>query len=95
MKTKEELNALKEEVEAMKKKLADLTEEELVQVSGGCGGIGECPRCLSTPDFKCQDVINNCMYLYRDIGFDYYKAYYLCRLYKIEWITGRDPWEVE
>ena len=35
MKTKEELNALKEEVEVLKKKLAELTEEELDQVSGG------------------------------------------------------------
>ena len=35
MKTAEELNAIKEEVEALNKKLAELTEEELVQVSGG------------------------------------------------------------
>ena len=35
MKTKEELNALKEEVETLNKKLADLTEEELAQVTGG------------------------------------------------------------
>ena len=35
MKTKEELNALKEEVEALNKKLHELTEEELKQVSGG------------------------------------------------------------
>ena len=35
MKTKEELNALKEEVEALNKKLAELTEEELKQVAGG------------------------------------------------------------
>ena len=35
MKSKEELNALKEEVEALNKKLAELTEEELAQVSGG------------------------------------------------------------
>ena len=35
MKTKEELNALKEEVESLNKKLAELTEEELQQVSGG------------------------------------------------------------
>ncbi len=35
MKTKEELNALKEEVEALNKKLAELTEEELALVSGG------------------------------------------------------------
>ena len=35
MKTKEELDALKDEVEALTKKLAELTEEEMVQVSGG------------------------------------------------------------
>ena len=35
MKTKEELNALKKEVEALNKKLAELTEDELAQVSGG------------------------------------------------------------
>ena len=35
MKTKEELNALKEEVETVSKKLTELTEEELEQVSGG------------------------------------------------------------
>ena len=35
MKTKEELNALKEEVETLNKKLAELSEEELAQVTGG------------------------------------------------------------
>ena len=35
MKTKEELNAIKKEVEELKGKLAELTEEELAQVSGG------------------------------------------------------------
>ena len=35
MKTKEELNALKEEVETANRKLHELTEEELAQVSGG------------------------------------------------------------
>ena len=35
MKSKEELNALKEEVETLNKKLAELSEEELAQVSGG------------------------------------------------------------
>ena len=35
MKTKEELNALKEEVETLNKKLHELTEEEFAQVSGG------------------------------------------------------------
>ncbi len=35
MKTKEELNALKKEVENLIKKLAELSENELAQVSGG------------------------------------------------------------
>ena len=35
MKTKEELNALKKEVETLRKKLAELTEDELKQVAGG------------------------------------------------------------
>ena len=35
MKTQEELNALKEEVEILNKKLHELTDEELAQVSGG------------------------------------------------------------
>ncbi len=35
MKSKEELNALKEEVEALNRKLHELTEEELAQVTGG------------------------------------------------------------
>ena len=35
MKSKEELNALKEEVKTLNKKLAELTEEELAQVTGG------------------------------------------------------------
>ena len=37
MKSKEELNALKEEVETLNKKLCELTDEELAQVSGGRG----------------------------------------------------------
>lgn len=49
MKTKEELDALKEEVEAMNKKLAELTEEELEQVTGG-GSIFDIPE--HTPDYE-------------------------------------------
>ena len=37
MKTQEELNALKEEVETLNKKLAELTDEELASLSGGVG----------------------------------------------------------
>ena len=35
MKTKEELKALKEEVEALNKKSRELTDEEVEQVAGG------------------------------------------------------------
>ena len=56
MKTKAELNALKEEVETLNKKLAELNEDELAQVSGGVFLPGEyedgndviyfkCPKC--------------------------------------------------
>ena len=47
MKTKEELNALKEEAETLNKKLHELTEEELAQVSGGCpeANMPLCPQC--------------------------------------------------
>ena len=42
-KTKEELNALKEEVESVSRKLHELTEEELAQVCGGFdfGDLGD------------------------------------------------------
>ena len=39
MESKKELNALKEEVETVSKKLHELTEEELVQVTGGFWGL--------------------------------------------------------
>ena len=35
MKTKEELNAIKEEVKEVNKKLAELTEDELISITGG------------------------------------------------------------
>ena len=41
MKSKEELNALKEEVETVSKKLHELTEEELAQVAGGAWTRGD------------------------------------------------------
>ena len=47
MKTKEELNALKEEVETLNRKLHELTEEEFAQVSGGGpeANMPLCPQC--------------------------------------------------
>ena len=55
MKTKEELNALKNEVEALNKKLAELTEEELEQVTGG-EGKEPCPKGL-TEMVHCHDCL--------------------------------------
>ena len=40
-KTKEELSAIKEEVETVNEKLAELTPEEIAQVNGGGLPIGE------------------------------------------------------
>ena len=60
MKTKEELNALKAEFEALNRKLAELTEDELEQVTGGGAGL-RCPSCGSTQivrssaGYKCLD----------------------------------------
>ena len=47
MKTPEELNVLKEEIETLNKKLAELTKEELAQVAGGEGAVTMCwcPEC--------------------------------------------------
>ena len=53
MKTKEELNALKKEAEALNKKLHELTDEELEQVSGG--GVDtrmECSACGRTRKWR-------------------------------------------
>ena len=47
MKTKEELNALKKEVENLNKKRKKLTEDELAKISGG-GGVVTCNRCNGT-----------------------------------------------
>ena len=51
MKTKEELKALKKEVESVNEKLAELTPEEIAQVSGGVehrGLIKYCAPGLTT-----------------------------------------------
>ena len=47
MKTKEELNALKEEIDIVNRKLSELTAEELTQVTGGEGAVTLCwcPEC--------------------------------------------------
>ena len=60
MKTKEELNALKEEVEALNKKLAELTEEELEKVAGGDSGgmnIGKEPPANGLSSLSLPDMV--------------------------------------
>ena len=65
MKTAEELNALKEEVENLNKKLAELTEEELGQVSGG-EADNSCPKNLEKMDADCVDPhFSVCPYAHR------------------------------
>ena len=49
MKTPEELKALKEEVETLNKKLAELTKEELSQILGGTGGRRDCETMCECP----------------------------------------------
>ena len=56
MKTKDELNTLKEDVETLNKKLAELTEEELEQVSGGEDSfIWMCKHCGTPFAVKFKD----------------------------------------
>ena len=57
MKSKEELNALKEEVEALNKKLAELTEEELTQVTGG-DSVHPSPRPSLNPPSSPSSINN-------------------------------------
>lgn len=59
MKTKEELNALRSEVEALNTKLAELDDEELEQIIGGASLPFEKPKekgdDIFSPDFKLPD----------------------------------------
>ena len=57
MKTKEELNALKEEVETVSKKTVELTEDELAQVSGGID-IPHSSEALKVIDNALQRALN-------------------------------------
>lgn len=57
MKTKEELNALKNEVDTLNKKLAELSEEELKEVTGGF--IPPYPPTRLDPEIGYKDVGNN------------------------------------
>ena len=76
MKTKEELNALKNEVKGLNAKLAELSEDELKEVSGGGAhfinggdeleyGVGyeQCPKCGN----KVVCIVNFTTHMYTDI----------------------------
>ena len=63
MKTKEELDALKEEVETMGKKLRELTEEELAEVTGGFDLKFSCDQWTLRPGpFPFGDDCRFCVY---------------------------------
>ena len=55
MKTKKELNALKEEVKSENEEMRELTDEELAQVSGGLGPDGR-QLAKVVPGFKFDDT---------------------------------------
>ena len=55
MKSKEELDALKEEVESVNEKLQKLTPEEIAQVNGGCArhnGLAATPVIIVEDDIR-------------------------------------------
>ena len=54
MKTEEELNAVKEEVEIVSEKLHDLTEKELAHVNGG-DEEKTCPKDKAYPTRSCNN----------------------------------------
>ena len=54
MKTQEELNTLKEEIETVNRKFRELTDEELAQVSGGSSRFD----LQLEKDIKIIDVVN-------------------------------------
>lgn len=99
MRTKEELNALKTEVEAMNKKLQDLTEEELKQLVGGKGGSGNPDVDMSIENESIPvnpgDICPRCKIGYMQTASDYVtnKPLYLacsnlrcCYIYTPNWI---------
>lgn len=59
MKTKEEMNALKEEVETLDKKLAELSEEELKQVIGGVKPSSKIVEDLPFDTYRERVIIRN------------------------------------
>ena len=60
MKTKEELEQIKEEYEDLSKKLAELSEEELAQVSGG--GVVEITSAKMLEKLTAADVGSTILY---------------------------------
>ena len=60
MKTKEELNALKEEVETLSKDLRKLSSEELTHISGGTTAIGRIAVIDRNQCGECGTCIDDC-----------------------------------
>ena len=57
-KTKEELNKIKEEVETVNEKLAELTDEELEQVTGGINPAAVMPILFAQPIMQISPQID-------------------------------------
>ena len=52
MKTKEELNALEEEIETVSRRSAELSDEELLQISGGAEAVEAVFLCEYEPNIQ-------------------------------------------
>ena len=74
-KTKEELDALKEEVEVVNGKLAELTPEEIAQVSGG--KTIECVKILCYMLSQGERLSSKCMEFLELVQNGYDNDYYL------------------
>ena len=78
MKTTEELNTLKNEVKALSKKLAELTEDELAQVSGGpeertvlgLAAAVDCKKCKTCGRIFENQILTICPVCGGEIGFE-------------------------
>ena len=86
MKTKEELKAIKEEVETVSRKLNELTEEELERVIGGNTPIDKdtarthyCYSCDLTESARQACTVTSCKYC-RHFGGEY--PNYYCKIDK-------------
>ena len=89
MKTKEELNILKEEVEVLNQSLAELTEDELAQVNGGSSGddqgvVAMLLRLVEAGNEEGSVKLFNAYYKYMTAegAACFFRSFYFCHRYR-------------